>query len=387
MKIAIIAGIFFPHPGGVQVQIHNICNKLTELGHKTDCYIYNKCNISNNLYNIKLINKFITSLIYFFEYYFTINLKFILKLYLKKKILKNQYDVYHFHFLNFKSLIIIDCLKDLNQKIIVTFHGADIQVDSKINYGYRLNLRYSNYLKKILPKIDKFFYISSTIKEDLLKFGVKKSKLFYSPNFVCIDKFKKLKKDKKIKKKLNLITVARFAEKKKGYDILIEIAKKLVNHKINFKWIIIGDKSEKLFQNNIFNNYKKNFIILGNIENRNEKYYPNSKLIRYYSNSNLYVNLARVESFGITFVESLASRTPIISFKTRGANEIIKNKFNGYLVDNKKKLINKILQLYKNKNLLRTLDKNLIPSIKKYDADYISKKIIYNYKQVLKEKN
>ena len=67
MKIAIIAGTFFPNPGGAQVQIHNICNKLTELGHKTDCYIYNKCNISNNLYNIKLINKFITSLIYFFE--------------------------------------------------------------------------------------------------------------------------------------------------------------------------------------------------------------------------------------------------------------------------------------------------------------------------------
>ena len=34
MKIAIIAGTFFPHPGGAQVQVHNICNKLTEKNFK-----------------------------------------------------------------------------------------------------------------------------------------------------------------------------------------------------------------------------------------------------------------------------------------------------------------------------------------------------------------
>ena len=37
--------------------------------------------------------------------------------------------IYGILYLNFKSLIPINSLKDLNQKIIVTFQGADIQID------------------------------------------------------------------------------------------------------------------------------------------------------------------------------------------------------------------------------------------------------------------
>ena len=47
----------------------------------------------------------------------------------------------------------------------------------------------------------------------------------------------------------------------------------------------------------------------------------------------MYVNLARIESFGITFIEAMASGLPIISFNTKGANEIITNNYNGYIID------------------------------------------------------
>ena len=32
MNIAFISGVFFPVPGGAQVQIHNVANKLCKLG-------------------------------------------------------------------------------------------------------------------------------------------------------------------------------------------------------------------------------------------------------------------------------------------------------------------------------------------------------------------
>ena len=48
MKVAFIAGVFFPIPGGAQVQIHNIANKLCELGCNVKLFIYNKTNIKNN---------------------------------------------------------------------------------------------------------------------------------------------------------------------------------------------------------------------------------------------------------------------------------------------------------------------------------------------------
>tara|TARA_B110000971_G_scaffold197739_1_gene213779 strand:- start:42 stop:356 length:315 start_codon:yes stop_codon:yes gene_type:complete len=90
IKIAIISGIFFPAPGGAQIQTHNFANKFVQLGHKVDSYIYNSTDIKVNNYNIIIINKFLTSLVYFFEYYLDLNISFILKIYLKKIIKKKN---------------------------------------------------------------------------------------------------------------------------------------------------------------------------------------------------------------------------------------------------------------------------------------------------------
>ena len=66
MKIAIIAGIFFPSPGGAQVQTHNIANKLTEKKNEVDCYIYSPTNIRNKKYKTFILNYFVTSIVFFF---------------------------------------------------------------------------------------------------------------------------------------------------------------------------------------------------------------------------------------------------------------------------------------------------------------------------------
>ena len=63
MKIALFPGVFFPQPGGAQVQTHNLANKLVKLGHQVDVYLLNKTNLKNNLYNIIVINKFFLSLL------------------------------------------------------------------------------------------------------------------------------------------------------------------------------------------------------------------------------------------------------------------------------------------------------------------------------------
>ena len=69
MKIAIVSGIFFPAPGGAQIQSHNFANKLVDLGHEVDSFIFNPTNIKINNYKIFVINKFLSSLVFFCEYY------------------------------------------------------------------------------------------------------------------------------------------------------------------------------------------------------------------------------------------------------------------------------------------------------------------------------
>ncbi|WP_440931812.1 glycosyltransferase family 4 protein [Candidatus Pelagibacter sp.] len=383
MKIAFVSGVFFPQPGGAQVQFHNFANKLVEKNYNIDFYIFRNTNIKNNKYKIIKINYFLLSVVYFCLYYLNFDVSFLLNFWIKKVIKKN-YNLWHFNFINFKSLILINCLKKFNQKIIVTFQGVDIQIHPEIKYGYRLNKKYDIYLKKTLTNIDKFISISQNIENDLIKLNVKKSKIKNIPNTVHIEKFEKINIKKNKQEILNMITVGRFAEQKKGFDLIGDFCHLLRKKKINFKWKIIGKNTSKILEQNIKNKNVNGIEVIENIENIEEDYFPSSSLIKHYKNSNLYINLSRVESFGITFVESLASGVPIISFDTKGVNELIKNGINGFLIKKfeLENFINKIEEIYKNKKLLNSLAYEAKRSVKNFDLNKNTKHLINLYNSI-----
>ena len=382
MKIAIVAGTFFPLPGGAQVQTHNLANKLIEKKNDVECYIYSPTNIKNKNYKTYVINYYITSFVFFMKYYLNLNFNFVLDLYIKKLIDKKKYDIWYFNFINFKSLLIINSLKRLNQKIAVTFQGVDIQKEKTINYGYRFNKKYEEILKTSLDNVDIFLSISENIKKDLLSLKVDIKKIFNISNSVYLKKFEKYKKKKN--NELKFITVGRYAEKKKGYDKVEKIAKGLIKKKIKFKWILVGKNISELKKKKLIYKNKENFFLVKNIENIYESYFPNSKLIKLYKSADLYLNLSRVESFGITFVEALASGLPVISFNTKGANEIIRNNYNGIIIKNykNKSYVNKISEISKDKILLNALKSNTLKSVKRYDLDQVSKKILKIFKKI-----
>ena len=362
MKIAIVCGIFFPIPGGAQVQVHNIANKLVELGHEVDVFLYNPTDIKSNDYNIVIISKFLSSLVFFFKYYLKIDVSFILEFYLKRIIKKNKYDIWHFNLINFKSLLIIKTLKKLNQKIVVTFHGVDLQIDRKINYGYRLDKKYDECLLENISNIDLFLNISSIMKKDLLSLGIDENKIIYLPNTIDLNKINKtINLNKKTDfKKLKLITVARYDKNVKGYNQVEIIAKKLFDNGVNFLWTIIGENTKRLNNKKFINENKNLFNLIENIGNDDEKYFPNTKIIKEYFNSDIYINLSRIESFGVTIIEAIASGLPIISFDTKGSNEIVVDDYNGFLItsDSLDDYVNKLIQISKNKNLLESKKNN-----------------------------
>ena len=45
MNIAFVLGTFFPKAGGVQVQVHNIANRLSKTDINVKLFLYNKTNI------------------------------------------------------------------------------------------------------------------------------------------------------------------------------------------------------------------------------------------------------------------------------------------------------------------------------------------------------
>ena len=124
------------------------------------------------------------------------------------------------------------------------------------------------------------------------------------PNGIDFKKIKKIKSKKF--KKLTILTVGRFAEKKKGFDLIPKISKYLIG-KIDFQWIIIGRETSNLKKKRFFINNSKYFKIINEISNNSEYVFPNTQLVKFYKSSHVYANLARIESFGITIIEAMAS--------------------------------------------------------------------------------
>ena len=159
------------------------------------------------------------------------------------------------------------------------------------------------------------------------------------------------------------------------------LGKKLISHKIKFKWFIIGDNTKQIYEDEFLKKNCKFFIPIANIENINERYFPPKKLIKYYSSSHLYINLARIESFGLTFIEALASKVPIISFKTKGANEILINKKNGFFVKNLNEIVMLLSKIQKFPKEYKKVKKGTYNSIIKFSLDQNVYKILNLYKE------
>ena len=386
MKIGYFLGTFFPAPGGVQVQTHNIANTLVNKGNEVDFFLLNKTNVKNNHYGIIVINKFIISFFFYLKYYLKINLSFLFRIYLKKILMIDQYDLFHFHFLTHKMLYLIDNLQFFKKKIIVTFHGVDIMVNNDIKYGFRLDKFYSKLFNNIIFKVNYFFSISQAITKDIIKAGIKKKKIYSSPNSVSINKINKFKNfNKDINKEIHLISVTRFDKGQKGLDFIPKIAEILVKRKIDFKWTLVGKNLHKVKEFKNMKKYKKNFMYYGNIQSFNERIFPNSKLIKIYKKNHLFVSLARLEGFPITFLEALACKLPILSFNSDGGNEIVFNNWNGKLINefSSNKMAESIIFYKRNKHIYKKHCNNTIKSILKYDLDKIATSLIKDYRKII----
>jgi len=378
MKIAVVPSTFLPWVGGAEIQTHNTANKLAELGNEVDIFLLEKTKIENKKYNTVKLNKYLINIIFIFNYYFKINLIFLLEYYFDKICINKSYDVWHFQSVNYKTLLYVKVLKKLKQKVVVTFHGADIQKDEDILYGYRFDKKYEKLLSKTIHLFDKIFAISDDIIKELSFFNFPNKKIIKIPNSIEIKKIKDTANNQIVSNKLKIITVARFYEKKKGLDLIEKISKVLIENNIDFSWTLVGRNSSLLFNKKFINDNKEYFYVKEEIKNTDEIFFPHSDLIKIYKDNNVYVNLARIESFGVTIIEALAAGLHVVSFNTKGANEILINNQNGFIVNeySYEKMAKTLIDKFKDKSFNKI---NVCKKIMKYELETNTKLIQKNY--------
>ncbi len=216
-------------------------------------------------------------------------------------------------------------------------------------------------LRWVYQKADCVLSISSFIQREVLK-RVKLKKAQVINLGIDCDKFQgygsSVKKD--IREKI-ILSVGEF-KKRKGYHISIPAIARVKKKYPNLKYYIIGHQDNQPFLSVLNQLIKKhqledNIVLLEKVSDR--------ELIKLYHQSDLFlltsVNIGlHCEGFGLVFLEANACGKPVIGTYNCGAEDIIKDGFNGFLVpqNNIKRTSRAILKILDNPQLAGQMGEN-----------------------------
>ncbi len=270
-----------------------------------------------------------------------------------------KFDIIHLHF--FLPLIILPCIYKVfhpKTKIIVTFHGSDI---NKIKSKWSVK-----FFSILIKKVDFIISVGVDLKNKIevnlnkkvnlvLSAGIDENVFYYEGN---------------IEKKYDFIFVGSFIHRK-GVDILINTIKRLNNKEISFCFVGSGEYLNELKKLKT----KYNIHIFQN--------QTQSRLRTLYNQSKFLIFPSRDEPFGLIATESLFCGTPIIVSKTGGLKEqLIENK-TGYFATTEKEIlniINKAMTLTNNEYLF--LKNNALKANKNFSLKNVCYKLYQVYEKV-----
>ncbi len=211
--------------------------------------------------------------------------------------------------------------------------------------------------------------LTDVTKEDYIKyFKIPRRKISCIYNWV--DEKLLERENLYINEQRRIISVGRL-EPEKGYDILVEVAKKVLPENPDWIWEIYGDgESYKEVSESITKlGLDHQLILKGNVDNVKELYKEYAFLVL----------TSYREGLPLVLLEAKASKLPLISFDiATGPSEIIRNNIDGILVEpyDIDKMADAINKLIKDETLRKEMSKNSRGNIEKFRKENILKQWI-----------
>jgi len=287
------------------------------------------------------------------------NPSFMISSFLKAKFKKNH-DIVHAH--NIPSAL---AMKNSSGKKILTIHGIFSQQIDQLHGSTTGNVS-RKYEKDALNWADVITVISKESFDYYTSLGYK---VFQVPNAIDIASLTS-NEDRRYSKQI--IFAGRLSHEK-GIETLIEIGKKLPS---DIQLIILGIGPEEKKIKELDKN-QKNIHYLG--------YQNKENTISLIRGSDIMIQPSLNEGISSSILEAMACKTVIISSNVGGNNELIKNNFDGILIESKNiesYLIN-IQNIFENHELKQQLIDNALTTVKKFDWEEVGAIYLKIYESLL----
>jgi len=141
---------------------------------------------------------------------------------------------------------------------------------------------------------------------------------------------------------------------------------------MSIEYIVIGDGPEKY----MLKNYAKKL----NIKTKFLGFLDHKKMSKYLSQTDIFCLMSNFDASPKILNEVMNYKIPLIISKNIGTSgDLIKNNYNGFLVENKKQFEDSLLKLLNNKNLRKKFGENGIKILdKNFNINNCIKNIYYS---------
>ena len=241
-------------------------------------------------------------------------------IFLKDYLIKNNVDVIHSH--NYKSDMISFLASRLAKREWVSTNHVWHGTDQKLRFYEKLDAL-------ILRFADKVIAVSEEIKTDLIKKGIKSSKVIVINNGIDIDKFRGQNKDFALKRFLGfndgdvvVVIVGRLSVEK-GHELFLKSALRIHQKHAQVKFLIVGDGPLKdKIKEDVRQAGLKDVTALAGLR---------SDMPVVYAMCDIFVNASFIEGLPMTLLESMASKVAVVCSSVGAIPMVIRSGENGLL--------------------------------------------------------
>tara|TARA_B100002052_G_C15859121_1_gene589161 strand:- start:600 stop:1769 length:1170 start_codon:yes stop_codon:yes gene_type:complete len=378
MKIAEISPYDFAHPGGVQRHISSLSSELVSRGH--DVTVIGPCSKSTPLVNLENVNfvplgrsiPFPTA-----GSIARISISLWHEWKLKSFLQTENFDIVHIHE-PLMPLTSLTAATFSRSTTIGTFHAYNEGRSKGYILGKRLRL-----LERFANRLDGRIAVSEPAKIFHNKYFPSDYKVI--PNGLDVERFSTPTMRPTVMKSenINLLFVGRVNESRKGLRYALGAYSRLKWQYPKLRLIVVGSGvPDKESYRVMGERSLDDVIFLGPMSE--------SELPSYYQHADIFLapNTGK-ESFGFITIESMASSTPVIAASIPGFQSVIKDGYNGILVEpkNEKSIAIAIKKLIDNPSLRTSLEINGRLSVEKYSWKKVTNNIIRYFNNVKNIRN
>lgn len=219
------------------------------------------------------------------------------------------------------------------------------------------------------------------------KCKVKNKSIYIIPTGIDIQKFdtsnftdetrEELRTSLGIKKEEKIVLLLGRIAEEKSVDVVMNSMPMVFRNLDNVKFLVVGDgpSKEDLVQMATKLNIEDKVVFTGKV--------PWTDVPKYYNIADVFVNASLTETQGLTFIEAMAAKVPIVAKYAPNLTEFIINNQNGILVKRDIDFANQIISILTNDKLSAKLSENGYKTANKYSVEEFGDKLEMLYSEVV----